>query len=65
MAALMFARGVNACAKPYFCSVFSPRRAHRWCGFYPEEGHGSVKREHQRDELTRSVAWLQKCLQAP
>jgi len=31
--------------------------------FYPEEGHGFVKREHQRDELTRSVAWLQKYLQ--
>jgi dipeptidyl aminopeptidase/acylaminoacyl peptidase len=24
--------------------------------YYPEEGHGFVKREHQRDELTRSVA---------
>jgi dipeptidyl aminopeptidase/acylaminoacyl peptidase len=32
--------------------------------YYPEEGHGFVKREHQRDELTRSVAWLQKYLQA-
>jgi dipeptidyl aminopeptidase/acylaminoacyl peptidase len=32
--------------------------------FYPEEGHGFVKREHQRDELTRSVDWLQKYLQA-
>lgn len=31
--------------------------------FYPEEGHGFVKREHQRDELSRSVAWLQKYLQ--
>ena len=31
--------------------------------FYPEEGHGFVKREHQQDELTRSVAWLQKYLQ--
>lgn len=31
--------------------------------FYPDEGHGFVKREHQRDELTRSVAWLQKYLQ--
>jgi hypothetical protein len=28
-----------------------------------EEGHGFVKREHQRDELTRSVEWLQKYLQ--
>jgi dipeptidyl aminopeptidase/acylaminoacyl peptidase len=33
--------------------------------YYPEEGHGFVKREHQRDELTRSVEWLQKYLQAP
>ena len=32
--------------------------------YYPEEGHGFVKREHQQDELTRSVAWLQKYLQA-
>lgn len=32
--------------------------------YYPEEGHGFVKREHQRDELTRSVAWLQKYLQS-
>jgi dipeptidyl aminopeptidase/acylaminoacyl peptidase len=32
--------------------------------YYPEEGHGFVKREHQRDELTRSIAWLQKYLQA-
>ena len=31
--------------------------------FYPDEGHGFVKREHQSDELTRSVAWLQKYLQ--
>jgi dipeptidyl aminopeptidase/acylaminoacyl peptidase len=31
--------------------------------FYPDEGHGFVKREHQLDELTRSVAWLQKYLQ--
>jgi dipeptidyl aminopeptidase/acylaminoacyl peptidase len=31
--------------------------------YYPEEGHGFVKREHQRDELTRSVDWLQKYLQ--
>ncbi len=31
--------------------------------YYPEEGHGFVKREHQRDELTRSVLWLQKYLQ--
>jgi dipeptidyl aminopeptidase/acylaminoacyl peptidase len=32
--------------------------------YYPEEGHGFVKREHQRDELNRSVAWLQKYLQS-
>jgi dipeptidyl aminopeptidase/acylaminoacyl peptidase len=31
--------------------------------YYPEEGHGFIKREHQQDELTRSVAWLQKYLQ--
>jgi dipeptidyl aminopeptidase/acylaminoacyl peptidase len=31
--------------------------------YYPDEGHGFVKREHRRDELTRSVAWLQKYLQ--
>jgi len=31
--------------------------------YFPEEGHGFVKREHQRDELTRSVAWLEKYLQ--
>jgi dipeptidyl aminopeptidase/acylaminoacyl peptidase len=31
--------------------------------FYPEEGHGFVKREHQQDEYSRSVAWLQKYLQ--
>ena len=31
--------------------------------YYPEEGHGFIKREHQVDELTRSVAWLMKYLQ--
>jgi dipeptidyl aminopeptidase/acylaminoacyl peptidase len=31
--------------------------------FYPDEGHGFAKREHQEDELNRSVAWLQKYLQ--
>ena len=31
--------------------------------YFPDEGHGFVKREHQREELTRSVAWLQKYLQ--
>ena len=30
--------------------------------YYPDEGHGFVKREHQRDELTRAVAWLQMYL---
>jgi dipeptidyl aminopeptidase/acylaminoacyl peptidase len=30
--------------------------------YYSEEGHGFVKREHQQDELSRSVAWLQKYL---
>jgi dipeptidyl aminopeptidase/acylaminoacyl peptidase len=32
--------------------------------YYPQEGHGFVKREHQRDELTRSVEWLEKYLKA-
>ena len=32
--------------------------------YYPEEGHGFYKREHQADELTRSVEWLQRYLQA-
>jgi dipeptidyl aminopeptidase/acylaminoacyl peptidase len=31
--------------------------------YYPEEGHGFIKREHQIDELTRSVEWLQRYLQ--
>lgn len=31
--------------------------------FFPEEGHGFLKREHQREELTRAVTWLQKYLQ--
>lgn len=31
--------------------------------YYPDEGHGFFKREHQQDELTRAVAWLQKYLQ--
>jgi dipeptidyl aminopeptidase/acylaminoacyl peptidase len=31
--------------------------------YYPREGHGFARRENQRDELTRSVAWLQKYLQ--
>jgi dipeptidyl aminopeptidase/acylaminoacyl peptidase len=26
--------------------------------YYPEEGHGFIKREHQIDELTRSVGWF-------
>jgi len=31
--------------------------------YFPDEGHGFVKREHQRDELVRALAWLQKYLQ--
>ncbi len=31
--------------------------------YYPDEGHGFNKREHQQDELSRSLAWLQKYLQ--
>jgi dipeptidyl aminopeptidase/acylaminoacyl peptidase len=31
--------------------------------YYPEEGHGFIKREHQMDELTRSAAWLERYLQ--
>lgn len=31
--------------------------------YYPDEGHGFLKREHRLDELTRSVDWLQKYLQ--
>jgi dipeptidyl aminopeptidase/acylaminoacyl peptidase len=30
--------------------------------YYPEEGHGFYKREHQVDELTRSVAWFDQYL---
>ncbi|NYF49803.1 S9 family peptidase [Tunturiibacter gelidoferens] len=30
--------------------------------YYPEEGHGFIKREHQLDELTRSVGWFDKYL---
>jgi dipeptidyl aminopeptidase/acylaminoacyl peptidase len=30
--------------------------------YYPEEGHGFMKREHQVDELTRSVDWFEKYL---
>ncbi|MBB5340882.1 S9 family peptidase [Tunturiibacter gelidoferens] len=30
--------------------------------YYPEEGHGFIKREHQVDELTRSVGWFDKYL---
>jgi dipeptidyl aminopeptidase/acylaminoacyl peptidase len=32
--------------------------------FYPQEGHGFQKKEHQLDELTRSVAWLELYLQS-
>jgi dipeptidyl aminopeptidase/acylaminoacyl peptidase len=31
--------------------------------YYPEEGHGFLKREHQTDELTRSAAWFERYLQ--
>jgi dipeptidyl aminopeptidase/acylaminoacyl peptidase len=30
--------------------------------YYPEEGHGFIKREHQIDELTRSVEWFERYL---
>ncbi len=30
--------------------------------YYPEEGHGFIKREHQIDELTRSVGWFERYL---
>jgi len=30
--------------------------------YYPEEGHGFIKREDQLDELTRSVAWFDRYL---
>jgi dipeptidyl aminopeptidase/acylaminoacyl peptidase len=30
--------------------------------YYPEEGHGFIKREHQVDELTRSVEWFDRYL---
>ena len=30
--------------------------------YYPEEGHGFIKREHQVDELTRSLAWFDRYL---
>ncbi len=30
--------------------------------YYPDEGHGFVKREHQRDELNRAVTWLERYL---
>ena len=32
--------------------------------YYPEEGHGFIKREHQIDEFTRSAEWLERYLQA-
>jgi len=31
---------------------------------FPNEGHGFVKREHQQDEISRALAWLQKYLQS-
>jgi dipeptidyl aminopeptidase/acylaminoacyl peptidase len=32
--------------------------------YYPDEGHGFMKREDQLDELTRSVAWFDKYLKS-
>jgi dipeptidyl aminopeptidase/acylaminoacyl peptidase len=31
--------------------------------YYPQEGHGFIKREHVLDELSRSVAWFERYLQ--
>ncbi|MEP6548158.1 MAG: S9 family peptidase [Gammaproteobacteria bacterium] len=31
--------------------------------YYPDEGHGFLKREHKLDELKRSVQWLERYLQ--
>jgi dipeptidyl aminopeptidase/acylaminoacyl peptidase len=31
--------------------------------YYAQEGHGFIKREHQTDELTRAVEWLERYLQ--
>jgi dipeptidyl aminopeptidase/acylaminoacyl peptidase len=33
--------------------------------FYPEEGHGFYKREHQQDSLQRTVDWFDKYLKGP
>jgi dipeptidyl aminopeptidase/acylaminoacyl peptidase len=30
--------------------------------YYPQEGHGFMKREDQIDEITRMVAWFNKFL---
>ncbi len=30
--------------------------------FYPDEGHGFSKREHQQDSLQRMVDWFDKYL---
>jgi len=30
--------------------------------YYPEEGHGFYKREHQQDSLQRMVDWFDKYL---
>jgi dipeptidyl aminopeptidase/acylaminoacyl peptidase len=30
--------------------------------YYPQEGHGFMKREDQIDEITRTVAWFDKFL---
>jgi dipeptidyl aminopeptidase/acylaminoacyl peptidase len=31
--------------------------------YYAQEGHGFIKREHQTDELTRALEWLERYLQ--
>ncbi|URD60752.1 S9 family peptidase [Sphingomonas sp. KRR8] len=33
--------------------------------YYPDEGHGFYKREHQQDSLQRMVDWFDKYLKAP
>ncbi|MDQ1453299.1 MAG: hypothetical protein QOK38_3165 [Acidobacteriaceae bacterium] len=33
--------------------------------YYPQEGHGFMKREDQIDEITRMVAWFDKYLKGP
>lgn len=33
--------------------------------YYPQEGHGFIKREDQIDEITRMIEWFDKYLKAP